>query len=756
MTSSYSRNIANLRERSRKNTNDRIQQDRELTEIYNRRGQQEAVQISRTLGQFSTTLNDLAEERIKDLQVEGKRIAREHAQADAERMYELAKQIESHKGDHTELTLMKEELLKLQGTSAYPEADRLTSLSGWQQVGYAQEKLRAWKETLPDKLAWTMQNSEKPITIQGITFTPKQLRENNIQGLPFKEAAIKVATADIRKAANLDMYSEEMLELAGVGDAINKAQEGLMAKYRQRYNIDSSFNTRSQWVKEWNRIPEAERTGEDLWRGLLISGNTVGPNGQILGNVGGWKFLMDTLKAEGIRTMDSGLADRMGNLPLPEGLRIKVGAKPGTTFAQQWPGRFATLKAEIRNGRTEALNQELKNQNSVGTDLEIKFKEAANQATLEGRTISTRELNWWKGQFANHGLDIPSDIKNYETASARNQRQDKKAIQAQLAINDYITHAELDAMHPLAAAEFRDKADAYEKEILEKFDAKGIIKGAMDSNFDDMGYKDKEKSDVYRIAINQAERDYQKQYNEYIGMGIPAETAHWWALKGPPPDLKNNEGQPLFGGRLGVLTEIRQNGEKSKYVQEGLFIEKTVGTDLVRARYIFTGKTEMLEQPDLRETGIIGGEYGQKQLDAIIKNIKDYGLYRGIALSKEHTQYYKGLMQGRSLREGGWWGLLHDQLVVAGHPGLYQNTPVTSIYQLQTGKVQNPEGEDEKIEDNEGVREVSSRGFNAGNNGATLLAYNYISDASNFHNRTRTTSVFDDPDQIPSYLGGTA
>ena len=72
MTSSYSRNIANLRERSRKNTNDRIRQDRELTEIYNRRGQQEAAQISRSLGQFSSILNDYAEERIKELKIEGK------------------------------------------------------------------------------------------------------------------------------------------------------------------------------------------------------------------------------------------------------------------------------------------------------------------------------------------------------------------------------------------------------------------------------------------------------------------------------------------------------------------------------------------------------------------------------------------------------------------------------------------------------------------------------------------------------------
>ena len=98
-----------------------------------------------------------------------------------------------------------------------------------------------------------MQNSEKAITMQGVTFTPKELRENNIQGLPFKEAAIHVIGEDLKDAAGIYKYSPEIRRLAGTPDAIQKAKDQQLGKFRERYNIDASAQTRSQAVLEWQR-----------------------------------------------------------------------------------------------------------------------------------------------------------------------------------------------------------------------------------------------------------------------------------------------------------------------------------------------------------------------------------------------------------------------------------------------------------------------------------------------------------------------
>ena len=103
-------------------------------------------------------------------------------------MVELAEEFEDAKAQDTRYQEIKAEMLDLAGTSAYPDADRIAKLSPWQQVGYAKEKLRVFNETFEDKLAHAMQNSEKAIKLQGITFTPKRLHDNNIQAFPIERS----------------------------------------------------------------------------------------------------------------------------------------------------------------------------------------------------------------------------------------------------------------------------------------------------------------------------------------------------------------------------------------------------------------------------------------------------------------------------------------------------------------------------------------------------------------------------------------
>ena len=769
--SSYSKNIARLKSTSRANLQFSSQDRLNAARTAGLAQEREAEKIAKSLSEFSGHLKqyskDLIDKRTEEGILEARRVATENAKErtilekeaaqieEAKKLGIVLEGFEDAKRMEAGFQKIKAEKLRLEGESVYPEADRLAKLSPWQQVGYAKEKLRMFNESFPDKLAHEMANSTEKININGVLISPAEMRDSNIQGLPFKEVASRIFADKIRKAAGIDRFSPELLKIAGTEKAVQDAIDTQLDEARNRYNIDASTKTRGQADLDFQT---GAKTGEDIARYHMTIANTIGKDGKLIGNVRAWDHVFAAMAKEGAE--DGGntkIADEYGKKELPEDLRKALGKPPGTTFEEAWPGRFKKLRADILAGNAAIQKAQLEATDARKNEITNKFQAAAKAAYQSGRTLTATEIAQWKSQYAVIGENPPKEVTDYETASARNVADDIKQIDVHIATSGYgITNDELDHFHPLAAAKYRKKADTFEKARYEKYGADEIIKGALDTNFDDMGYKDKEKSDVYQIAKANAERDYHQQLNEYIGMGIPEETAHWWALKGPPADLTNDEGKPLFGGRLGVIQEIRENGSESKYVKEGLFIEKTVGNDLKRARHIMSGKKEMGETPNIRRTGIIGGDYGQKQLDAIKKNIEKYGLYRGVAMSEEHVQYYKGLMQGRSLQEGGWWALLNDQLKVDGEMNLDNNTAVDSVLPLLTKKVPTADGEDEDLDDPDGVTEVSDAGINAADNGAPFLAYNYITDADNYYNNLSNGSIFDQPDQIPTYLGGTA
>ena len=264
---SYSRNIERLRSGERRNVQQSTAQRTSMANITGNRQINEATDIAEKLSAFSTTLGEWKEKDIEKKQYEGKLAAREAREENAERLYELSQELETVKEQDTRYHEIKAEMLRLQGPSAYPDADRLAKLSPWQQVGYAQEKLRVFNDTYDSKLAHAMQNSEKSIKIQGISFTPKELHDNNISDPILKEAALQVIGNDIKKAAQLDRFSPEMRKLAGTSDAITKAKEGQLAKYRQRYNLESSANTRGKAVLEWKN---SAKNGDDIYRYLLV------------------------------------------------------------------------------------------------------------------------------------------------------------------------------------------------------------------------------------------------------------------------------------------------------------------------------------------------------------------------------------------------------------------------------------------------------------------------------------------------------
>ena len=734
---SYSRNIARLKETSRANLAFSSQQ---RTEAANRRGQagiDQAKDVATKLSHFSEKLGEWRLKDIEEKKKKGAAEARKHAVADAEEIAKLAEELKRTKQEDTRYQEIKQEMLKLGGADVYPDADRIAHLSPWGQVGYAKEKLRAFNETFDDKLAHSMQNSEKAITISGVTFTPKQLRDNNIQGLPFKEAAVKVLSEDIREASGVDKFSPELQALAGTDEAILKSQEGQMAKYRERYNIDSSHNTRVKAQKEW---AGSAKTGEDLHRLFLIQSNTVDSKNSILGNTGGWNSVMGVLEAEGIASGDPYYADRMGALELPESLRQQVGAKKGTTFAQQWPGRFAKLKADIKAGEVSANNAELAYQKTAGTKLEAQFIERARKGDL-----TTDQVNQYKRKFGELGLPIPAGVTNYETVSMRNQREDEGAIKALMASqNGYISNEQLDAFHPLAALEYREKADRLEKAALKEFDADKKIKAHLDVTFTNMGIKANEKSPAYVEAMANAKADYARQYHNYVAMGYPPAQASHWALHARPGEVKDEDGKPIPGS-IGVLTEIKENGENSKYVITGQSVEKSIKPGRIRVARIASGKREMLNDSSIIQKGTIGGDYGHRQLTSIKNNLEKYG-DRGLRMDKGALQYYQGLARGRNPREGGWWGLLDAQLKATGHPGLNPATQPPSIAAM-TGK--GPDGK--PLPDPLGL-EILRRRLSRAMQFPSRQNNQYVRNTAYDGFNNNGTSVYDRPETLSPWL----
>ena len=282
MSSSYDRNIERMRSRERANVQQANAQRTAMANIMGQRGIAEAQQINKQLSAFSNTLRDLEEKREERANKRGAMMAQEQATINAERLVELQNELSTLTEEDTRYHEMKAEMLKLSGPDIYPDADRLTKMSRWEQAGYMKEKLRAFNDTFADKLDHAMMTSEKAMQIENITFTPKELHDNNIHGMPFKEAAVQIIAKDIRKNAGLHKFSPELLELAGTNEAIQKAKDDTIAKYRARFNVEASSVTRSKAEISWKT---GAKTGEDIYHYLVKTGATMDKNNVQLGNI---------------------------------------------------------------------------------------------------------------------------------------------------------------------------------------------------------------------------------------------------------------------------------------------------------------------------------------------------------------------------------------------------------------------------------------------------------------------------------------
>ena len=732
--SSYSRNIERLRSGERRNVQQSTAQRTSMANITGNRQINEATDIAEKLSAFSTTLGEWKEKDIEKKQYEGKLAAREAREENAERLYELSQELETVKEQDTRYHEIKAEMLRLQGPSAYPDADRLAKLSPWAQVGYAQEKLRVFNDTYDSKLAHAMQNSEKSIKIQGISFTPKELHDNNISDPILKEAALQVIGNDIKKAAQLDRFSPEMRKLAGTSDAITKAKEGQLAKYRQRYNLESSANTRGKAVLEWKN---SAKNGDDLYRYLLVHGATIDGKGTILGNTGAWTALDSQLVSEGIAAFDPEYAEKILNQPMPDALAAKLGAKKGTTFAQQWPNKAATLEGQIKDGikkKVDAENDWLK---AAGTDLENKFIERARKADLSEQDVREAER-----KFNQLGLTVPKAVQDYRTLSDRDEDDDIEKIKDLIASQKgYISHAQLDTFHPRAAAKYRDKATKLEKAALQEFGAEDKIEAALNTVFTGMGVKTNEKSLAWIESNEAAKADYAEKYNRYIAMDYRPKFAHYLALYGKPGEVKDPETNEPLVDEVGVITEIKQNLAENKYTKTGMNIEKELKPEQYRVRQVALAKEEIRDNRGILTQGTVGGDFGHRQITIIKNNLDKYGP-KGLYMDPRAYSYYEGIARGR---DESAYGIIDAQLKALGHEGLIPDNR-TSLNTVTTGKDQ----DGVNVEDDDGVYNTfggnAGRAFNYPSPMSTIYGMNYLRDGVFYGGGY--SSIWDNPNNL--------
>jgi len=637
-----------------------------MANIMGQRGIEDAQDMSRQLGAFSKTLSKMAEEKKARHHARGAALAQEQATLNAEKLIQLQDELGTLTDTDTRFHEIKAEMLKLSGPDVYPDAERIAQLSPWEQTGYLKEKLRAFNDTFADKLSHSMMTSEKALKIENITFTPKELHDNNIHGMPFKEAAVHMIARDIREQAGLAKFSPELLELAGTNKAILDAKDQIIAKYRARYNVESSSQHRSKAETTWKT---SQKTGEDIYHYLVKTGATVDANNNIVGNAGAWKAFESIVVAEGINENDSDYATRILSQPMPDRLAIKVGAKKGTTYAEHWPGKVRDLKQQIRDGYTKKIDNDLKNLEAAGKGVEVEFIEKARQGDL-----TSTQVNEYKRRFGELGLTIPSSVTNYETASDRNEREDKDTLEALVASqNGYISHEQLDAFHPKAALEYREKATRLEKAALKEFSAEDKIKANLNTVFTGMGIKGNEKSVDYIRALENAKVDYAEKYNKYVGMGYEPAIANHYALYADT--VVDPETKEPIPDSMGVIKEIETKREGNKYIKAGQSVEKDLKPGAHRVVQIKMAKEEIANDVSAVTKTVLGGYYGQKQINKIQENIEKYGP-RGLYMDKGALAYYKGIARGRNPREGGWWGIVDAQLKANGYTeGLSQSRP---------------------------------------------------------------------------------
>jgi len=663
MSSSFNRNIDRLRSAERSNAQTAMSQRTNMAQRMGDRGIRETEKINKELTKFSSTLKDMRDRHIKESVERGRLDAIKQSNVDSKKLLELQNELATLTDMDTRFHEIKAEMLKLSGPDVYPEADRIAHLSPLEQVGFQKEKLRTFKNSYADKLDYSMANSEEQFTYQNLTFTPKQLHANNTYGMPFKEAALEMVSEKIVKAAGLERFSPEMLEISGVNSAIQKAKEDVKGKYRKRYNVDASSVTRTKAKLEWDT---SEKTGENIHHFLVKNGATVDKDNNTLFAGGAWKVFDSVLVNEAVALNDLSHIDKILDNEIPPALAKQLGVEQGTTFAEHWKNKADQLKTAAKKAIKEAVNAEKEYLQSENTLLGNQFDKEKREGP-----ISAERLEWYEDQAYEKGGTLDTRIQKYKTVSERKAEKDTENIKNLIASQDgAIYHHQLDEFHPRAALEYRKEADKHEAALKKSYNVEGLIKGQLNETWADAGIKQNEKKTVWEFSLAQGNRAYNEKFNTLIKMGYPPDQANRLALHANLGDIKGEDGEPLPEFE-GVIAHLKRTGAKNDYTRYGEEADASLKDADIMVSKIREGKDQMRDNILTITNEVIGGKYGQNHLNTIKKNINTYGVWKGLRMSKDAVAYYDGLAQGKRKLYG--INLIDAQLKVSGHPGIWPN-----------------------------------------------------------------------------------
>jgi len=140
MSSSYVRNIERMRSRERTNVQQANAQRTAMANTMGQRGIREAGQFQDSLNAFSKTLQNIRQKQKDEAHERGAMLAQEQAEINSEKLIQLQNQLGTLTEEDTRYHEIKAEMLKVSGPDIYPDADRLTKMSNWEQAGFYERK----------------------------------------------------------------------------------------------------------------------------------------------------------------------------------------------------------------------------------------------------------------------------------------------------------------------------------------------------------------------------------------------------------------------------------------------------------------------------------------------------------------------------------------------------------------------------------------------------------------------------------------
>jgi len=722
--SSYDRNIERLRSAERQVAQSAMSERTNMANIMGQRGIEEAEHISKTLSKFSSTLKQLRDQHIEEQLKLGFKEYKQYKQVNAKKLLELEGKIIAAKGNEKEIEKLRRQQIDLKGVNGYVDAERISHLSDYAQIGFAKAQLQSVKDTFEPKLTDAMQNSDKELDLNGVKFTTKDIHANNTDPLEFKRAGIEAHADSIWKNSGLDRYSPELLELAGVTEAFEKAKESLNRKYTSRYNIEKGSKHREKHEKIFDNIIASKKdpTGDDLelfFRGIY---STFDGDENPMTKAGTWKVLDSKLVQAALASGEDfeTYLTRILSQEIPESWANELGVPKGTTFAKHWKNKVATLTAEANKINNDRIKAQTTTEDNWLKDQENDFKKRRREGNISEEEIR----NTWIPIWESRGLDVPDVIKNYQTLYDRDATADRALIEREMKLNPQnVTAGWLEQFHPESKdiAGLQDLVNKNTEDIEKKITTAATSR--LNDVIEDMNLRSNEKKPAVDHSLELIKKATLEKYYNLVDQGMPKDIALEQALNGPD----------------GVLTDVTKNRDKSQYVMDPQSARakkirannlKNISLNLAEIKL---AKLELVSgSPKMWENQHIGGEYGKTMINEIITNLNkpEYFGRPWLALSRSKTalQYYNGINRGRVPTANGVYDLINAQLKLNGHPGFYQGE-LEMAKQNNAFKKEVDNSEEKKSIPINPIKELSNLNFLSDNNTALFNdseGYRYV------------------------------